>query len=122
MHGISTVEHKEILRERDWREEEFEAGFQKGVVPRDGSKDFLEYEALVRRELAKGEVSARQLLSSYFCCCTCVQRIVFFSDRHTHACRCRMPLVGRRHTPKLAKCVDFWQQSNLTFFFLLGGG
>lgn len=57
LHGISHKEHKELLKEYEWREEEFEAGFQKGVAPRDGSKHFLAYEALVRRELAKGEVS-----------------------------------------------------------------
>ena len=56
MHGISPKEHKELLNEYEWREEEFEAGFQKGVAPRDGSEHFLAYEALVRRELAKGEV------------------------------------------------------------------
>lgn len=59
MHGISPKEHKELLKEYEWREEEFEAGFQKGVAPRDGSKHFLAYEALVRRELAKGEVSLK---------------------------------------------------------------
>lgn len=57
IHGISAGEHKELLKEHEWREEEFDAGFQKGVAPRDGSKHFLAYEALVRRELAKGEVS-----------------------------------------------------------------
>lgn len=56
IHGISSKEHKELLEEYEWGEEEFEAGFQKGVAPRDGSKHFLAYEALVRRELAKGEV------------------------------------------------------------------
>lgn len=60
MHGISAKEHKELLKEYEWREEEFEAGFQKGVAPRDGSEHFLAYEALVRRELAKGEVSERK--------------------------------------------------------------
>lgn len=59
MHGISPKEHKELLKEYEWREQEFEAGFQKGVAPRDGSKHFLAYEALVRRELAKGEVSLK---------------------------------------------------------------
>lgn len=57
MHGISADEHQEVLRQHNWKEEEYEAGFQKGAPPRDGSKYFLKYEALVRRELAKGEVS-----------------------------------------------------------------
>ena len=62
MHGISPKEHKELLNEYEWREEEFEAGFQKGVAPRDGSEHFLAYEALVRRELAKGEVRLKTFL------------------------------------------------------------
>lgn len=56
VHHIASAEHEEILRQHHWSEEDFEAGFQEGVVPRDGSKDFLKYEALVQRELAKGQV------------------------------------------------------------------
>lgn len=56
LHSISYKEHEDLLSEHGWTEEEFEAGFQKSVPPRDGSKDFLKYEALVRRELANGEV------------------------------------------------------------------
>lgn len=56
LHSISYKEHKDLLSKYGWTEEEFEAGFQKSVPPRDGSKDFLKYEALVRRELANGEV------------------------------------------------------------------
>lgn len=59
-HGISLAEHQGLLEQNDWTEEEFEAGFQKGVAPRDGSKDLLKYEALVQRELGKGEVSVSQ--------------------------------------------------------------
>ncbi|CAB1116594.1 unnamed protein product [Ectocarpus sp. CCAP 1310/34] len=67
MHGISPEEHQELLKEHEWREEEFEAGFQKGVAPRDGSKHFLKYEALLRRELAKGKVEddGRQSLREF---------------------------------------------------------
>ncbi|CAM9779309.1 unnamed protein product [Sphacelaria rigidula] len=66
-HGIPLTEHKAFLKQFDWKEEEFEAGFQKGVAPRDGSKDFLKYEAMVRRELAKGEIEeeARQYLRQF---------------------------------------------------------
>ena len=55
-HNIPYEDHKDLLREHGWTEEEFEAGFQKGVTPRGGSKDFLKYEELVRRKLANGEV------------------------------------------------------------------
>ncbi|CBN78395.1 conserved unknown protein [Ectocarpus siliculosus] len=67
MHGISSEEHRELLKEHEWTKEEFEAGFQKGVTPRDGSKHFLNYEALLRRELAKGKVEddGRQSLREF---------------------------------------------------------
>lgn len=51
-HGISFDEHLDRLKENKWSEEEFEAGFQMGVA----TKNFLEYEALLRKELAKGKV------------------------------------------------------------------
>lgn len=55
-HRISMAEHKERLADQEWTEEEFEAGFQEGVAPEDLSEGFLKYEALLRNELAKGEV------------------------------------------------------------------
>lgn len=81
MHGISLDEHKDLLRQRQWKEEEFEAGFQKGVAPRDGSKHFLKYEALLRRALAKGEVRSHlaAVPSSASCCSmwfVCVRVVV----------------------------------------------
>lgn len=66
VHHIASAEHEEILRQHHWSEEDFEAGFQEGVVPRDGSKDFLKYEALVQRELAKGQVSTKTKWSLHF--------------------------------------------------------
>lgn len=54
--------HCELLEQNDWTEEDFKAGFQKGVAPRDGSKDLLKYEALLKRELAKGEVRRKSSL------------------------------------------------------------
>lgn len=57
MHHISDDVHKSFLEEQGWTEEEYLAGFQRNKAPRDGSARFLEYEALVARELAKGEVS-----------------------------------------------------------------
>ncbi|CAM9173472.1 unnamed protein product [Ectocarpus sp. 8 AP-2014] len=51
-HGISFDEHLDRLKDNKWSEEEFEAGFQMGVA----TKNFLEYEALLRKELAKGKV------------------------------------------------------------------
>ncbi|CAM9835368.1 unnamed protein product, partial [Hapterophycus canaliculatus] len=56
-HGISLAEHFERLKENNWTHKEFEAGFQEGVAPKDMSENFLKYEALLRRELAKGELN-----------------------------------------------------------------
>lgn len=56
LHRVSMEEHNTLLKGRGWTEEEFEAGFRQGVAPRQGSEHFIQYEALVRRELAKGEV------------------------------------------------------------------
>lgn len=56
MHHISDDVHKGFLEEQGWTEEEFFIGFQQNKAPRDGSARFLEYEALVARELSKGEV------------------------------------------------------------------
>lgn len=56
MHHITEEVHKAFLEEQGWTEEEYLAGFQRNKAPRDGSARFLEYEALVARELAKGEV------------------------------------------------------------------
>ncbi|CAM9215923.1 unnamed protein product [Discosporangium mesarthrocarpum] len=56
-HSISQADHKAMIREMGWREDEFEAGFQGGVAPRDGSQHFLKYEGMLRQELAKGYVS-----------------------------------------------------------------
>jgi len=42
----------EWLKENGWNEDEFEAGFQMGVA----TKNFLKYEALLRKELGKGKV------------------------------------------------------------------
>eukprot|EP00903_Cladosiphon_okamuranus_P019551 g17982.t1 len=56
MHNITDEVHKGFLEEQGWTEEEYLAGFQRNKAPRDGSARFLEYEALVARELAKGEV------------------------------------------------------------------
>lgn len=103
MHGISLDEHRELVREHEWKEEEFEAGFQKGVIPRDGSKDFLTYEALVRRELAKGQVSFRGscCFSCGGCRCYCV------------ICRCCLhvisiiPSLGIQHTHSLANLTPY---------------
>lgn len=55
-HGISMAEHFERLKENNWTHKEFQAGFREGVAPKDLSENFLKYEALLRRELAKGEV------------------------------------------------------------------
>lgn len=55
------AEHLELLKENKWTHKEFEAGFQEGVAPKDMSENFLKYEALLRRELAKGEVCRRVL-------------------------------------------------------------
>lgn len=57
MHHISDEVHKGFLEEQGWTQEEYRAGFQQSKAPRDGSARFLEYEALVARELRKGEVS-----------------------------------------------------------------
>lgn len=54
------AEHEERLKEHNWTEEDFEAGFQEGSGPIDGFKDvsenFLAYQALVKDTLATGEV------------------------------------------------------------------
>lgn len=55
-HGVSLEEHHALLKQRGWTSEEYEAGFLQGVAPREGSEHFIQYEALVRRELASGEV------------------------------------------------------------------
>lgn len=57
MHHISEEIHTGFLIEQGWTEEEFQAGFRNTEAPRDGSKRFLEYEAMVARELGKGKVS-----------------------------------------------------------------
>ncbi|CAM9459564.1 unnamed protein product [Hapterophycus canaliculatus] len=57
MHNISDEVHKGFLAEQGWTEDEYYAGFQQSKAPRDGSARFLEYEALVARELAKGQVT-----------------------------------------------------------------
>ncbi|CAM9365156.1 unnamed protein product [Ectocarpus fasciculatus] len=62
LHGIVLEEHTFMLAERGWTEEEFEVGFQQGVAPRQGSQHFIKYEALVQRELAKGEVKPESKL------------------------------------------------------------
>ncbi|CAM9748259.1 unnamed protein product [Scytosiphon promiscuus] len=51
-HNIAREEHLDRLKDNNWTEEEFEAGFQMGVA----TKNFLKYEELVRKELSKGEV------------------------------------------------------------------
>lgn len=51
-HGIDFDEHLERLKENGWKLEEFEAGFQTGVV----AKNFLKYEELLQNELGKGKV------------------------------------------------------------------
>ena len=56
MHHITEQVHHGFLVEQGWTEDEFRAGFQTTKAPRDGSARFLEYEALVARELANGEV------------------------------------------------------------------
>lgn len=60
LHHITEDVHKAFLEEQGWTEDEYLAGFQRNKAPRDGSARFLEYEALVARELAKGEVSYLQ--------------------------------------------------------------
>ncbi len=55
-HGVGLEEHYALLKQRGWTSEEYEAGFRQGVAPREGSEHFIQYEALVRRELASGEV------------------------------------------------------------------
>lgn len=52
MHAIPDEEHRSLLFEQGWKEEEFEAGFQKDIA----SSHFQQYAALVKKELAKGEV------------------------------------------------------------------
>ncbi|CAM9494534.1 unnamed protein product [Ectocarpus sp. 13 AM-2016] len=61
-HGVALEEHNFMLAERGWTEEEFDVGFQPGVAPRQGSQHFVKYEALVQRELAKGEVKPESKL------------------------------------------------------------
>ncbi|CAM9748116.1 unnamed protein product [Scytosiphon promiscuus] len=56
MHHINNAVHRAFLKEQGWTEDEFLAGFQQSKAPRDGSARFLEYEAMVARELAKGQV------------------------------------------------------------------
>ncbi|CAM9362141.1 unnamed protein product, partial [Hapterophycus canaliculatus] len=67
IHNVSLEHHKRFLEGRGWTEEEFDVGFQQGVIPRQGSKHFVKYEALVKRELAKGEVKpeAKLFLLNY---------------------------------------------------------
>lgn len=57
MHHITEKVHTGFLEEQGWTEDEFRAGFRNTEAPRDGSKRFLEYEALVARELGKGKAS-----------------------------------------------------------------
>lgn len=57
MHNISEEVHDGFLQEQGWTKDEFQTGFRNTEAPRDGSKRFLEYEALVARELGKGNVS-----------------------------------------------------------------
>ncbi|CAM9305592.1 unnamed protein product [Choristocarpus tenellus] len=56
-HQISLAEHKVLVNEMGWRDDEFEAGFQGGKAPRDGSQHFLKYERVLSQELAKGDVN-----------------------------------------------------------------
>lgn len=58
-HHITEEVHKGFLKEQGWTEEEYYIGFQQNKAPRDGSARFLEYEALVARELSDGEVRSR---------------------------------------------------------------
>lgn len=61
VHHISSAEHEERLKEHNWTEDDFEAGFQEKahVGPEDApvSEKFLAYQALVKDTLATGEVS-----------------------------------------------------------------
>ncbi|CAM9562536.1 unnamed protein product [Pylaiella littoralis] len=52
MHAIPLEQHNSLLFEQGWKEEEFEAGFQKDIA----SSHFQQYTALVKQELDKGEV------------------------------------------------------------------
>ena len=52
MHAISLEEHNALLFEMGWKEEEFEVGFHKDIA----ASHFQQYAALVKSELAKGEV------------------------------------------------------------------
>lgn len=56
VHHISSSEHEERLKEHNWTEEDFEAGFQEAVGPEEMSENFLAYQALVKDTLATGEV------------------------------------------------------------------
>ncbi len=42
--------------EHNWTEEDFNVGFQEEAGPENRSEAFLKYEALLKDELAKGEV------------------------------------------------------------------
>lgn len=53
-HAIGFDEHLERLKDNGWSTEEFEAGFQTGVV----TKNFLKYEDLLQKELKKGKVKS----------------------------------------------------------------
>ncbi|CAM9770905.1 unnamed protein product [Ectocarpus sp. 4 AP-2014] len=53
LHAISGKEHKDLLAEHGWNEEDFEAGFHKELA----STFFQQYVALVQSELQKGEAS-----------------------------------------------------------------
>lgn len=59
VHHISSAEHEERLKEHNWTEDDFQAGFQEGVEVGPGvvSENFLKYQALVKDTLATGKVS-----------------------------------------------------------------
>lgn len=54
MHGIIHEVHTGYLEEDGWSEDQLLAGFRQTKAPRDGLLRFLEYEALVARELTAG--------------------------------------------------------------------
>lgn len=60
MHAIPLEEHNALLFEMGWKEGEFEVGFHKDIA----ANHFQQYAALVKNELAKGEV----------CWCGCSKR------------------------------------------------
>lgn len=60
LHRISSAEHQERLKEHNWTQEDFLAGFQEEVSREqvnEVSEKFLKYQAMVKETLATGEVS-----------------------------------------------------------------